>query len=313
MANFLKYSDIPIYANFVSENTDPITTNSSGVFAATEASLSLDSNLSPNRFLGKTQIRNDFSVTGPLEGKFSMTFYPLIETVSDLSNLKELNIQKANQLAFFNLTGNFVSGHNIRISNFLLKKCYLQNYSVKINAYQPVSVTANFISYDVTNIVGNTLSGYAQSYGSNPTPIAKNTAQPYYHSLHALTTKMDGSTLNIPSTKTAIDINVDCQRTPIYTLGQRTPDSVVLTAVERSTNVQGENIGAVVDISGANAGATNIYFLPLSSISSSQSTTASLSSNVLYFDINGRITSQQLSVSQNSILNGKIVIKEIIL
>jgi hypothetical protein len=50
--------------------------------------------------------------------------------------------------------------------------------------------------------------------------------------------------------------------------------------------------------------------MPLSSLGVS---TASDANKVLKFDINGRITSQQLSTSQNSIVNGRVVIKEIIL
>jgi hypothetical protein len=231
-----------------------------------------------------------------------MTFIPLIE-----KDTENLNIQKQNQLAFFELTGNFVTGHMIKVSNFMLKKCYLQSYSVKLNAYQPVSVTANFISYDVSHLTGSRLQAYADAI----TPIAKDVNKPYYESLHAITTKMDDSSngLNLPLSKINIDINVDCNRTPIYTLGQQTPDSVVLNTIERSINIQGENIGQVVDITGANPGATNIYFLPLSK----RGQTANEDNYALKFDINGRITSQQLSVSQNSILNGKVVIKEIIL
>jgi hypothetical protein len=302
MANYLKYSDIPVFANFLSENATPAVSNSVGIFAVTEASLSLDPNLSANRYLGKVQIKNDYSTVGPLEAKFSMTFIPLIE--KDTANL---NIQKENQLAFFNLTGDFVSGHMIKVSNFMLKKCYLQNYSVKVNAYQPVSVTANFISYDVTEIISSKLEAYTDVI----TPIAKNTSKPYYESLHAITTNMQDTSngLNLPLSKINIDINVDCNRTPIYTLGNQTPDSVILNTVERTTNIQGENVGQIVDITGANPGATNIYFLPLSK----RGQTASNSNYALKFDINGRITSQQLSVSQNSILNGKVVIKEIIL
>lgn len=300
MANYLKYSDVPVFANFTAENVLPVTNNSSGIFAVMDASLSLEPNLTPNRFLGKSQIRNDFSTTGPLEGKFSMTFLPLIE-----QNTSNLNVQKENQLAFFNLTGDFAYGHIIRISNFILKRCYLQSYSLKLNAYQPVSVTANFISYDVTNIVNKQISGYTNAISSIP----KDSNQPYYEVLHALTTTMDGSTENIPQTKINIDINVDCNRTPIYALGQQLPDSVVINTVERTTNIQGENIGNAVDITGANPGATNIYFLPLSK----RGQIANENNNVLKFDINGRITSQQISVSQNSVLNGRVVIKEIIL
>ena len=121
---------------------------------------------------------------------------------------------------------------------------------------------------------------------------------------------MGGSITNIPETKVSIDINVDCNRAPIYGLGDKVPYMVSLNSVERTTTIQGENIGAVMDLSGVNPGATDIYFMPLSSLGSY---TPSEADNVLKFDINGRIVSQQISTSQNSIVNGRVVIKEIIL
>lgn len=298
---FLKYSDLPVFAEFTSQNTAP-TKDVSKVFMATEANLSLDANLTPNRYLGKIQIKNDFSLSGPLEGKFSMSFIPVIE---EGVGLVKTNIQKSNQLGFFGLTGDFSNGHQIYFQNFLLKKVYLQSYSVKINPYQPVSVSANFIAYDVTSLNGQTLS----AYNGAALAVPKGVYNPYYESLHALTTKMDGLTTNIPETKISIEVNVDCQRVPIYTLGSKIPDSVPLTALERTTTVQGENIGAAIDITGANPGATNIWFLPLSKNASPASSTY----NSLSFDINGRITSQQISVTQNSMLNGRVIIKEVIL
>lgn len=302
MANYLKYSDVPIFADFTSENTTPSSLDVSKLFAATEASLAIDTNLQGNRYLGKAQTRNDFALTGPTEGKLSLTFFPLIEVSESL-----LNVQKANQLAFFNLTGDFLSGHHIKVSNFLLKQCYLQNYSVKINAYQPISISANFISYDITQIVGTSLTPTSLTQ-----KVAKDSISPYYESLHALTTVMGGASTSIPETKISIDINTDCNRTPIYTLGQKIPNCVVLNSVERNVTIQGENIGQVIDISGANAGYTDIYFLPLSKLNTTNPTPSS-TNNVLNFDINGRIVSQQISVAQNSMVNGRVVIKEIIL
>lgn len=301
MANYLKYSDVPVFANFIYEGDIP-SVSTTYSFAATEASLSIDPNLQGNRYLGRLQSRNDFSLSGPTEAKFSLTFFPLIERTAG----SVLNVSKDNQLAFFNLTGNFSAGHQVRMSTFLLKKCYLQNYSVKINAYQPISVTANFVSYDMSQIKGTTLTNTAQQ-----STIAKNLSSPYFEALHALTTVMGGSTTNIPETKISIDINVDCNRMPIYKLGQKTPDEVVLNSVERTTTIQGENIGQVIDINGADPGATDIYFLPLSAINTA-SPTPGVSNNVLKFDINGKVISQQLSASQNSMVNGRVVIKEII-
>jgi hypothetical protein len=302
MANYLKYSDVPVFADFVTENTTPVISNVSKLFATTEASLSIDPNLQANRFLGKVQTTHDFSLTGPTEAKFSLTFFPLIEKNAE----KNLNIQKINQLGFFKLTGNFLTGHQIQISNFLLKKCYLQNYSMKINAYQPISISANFISYDMSEIIGNTLIGTTLGQTLSKSPYYAN-----FDSLHALTTTMEGGTAtNIPETKISIDINVDCNRTPIYTLGQKTPNTVVLNSVERTVTIQGENIGQVIDITGGLNGVANISFLPLGSLDEDEP--VSVAKNVLKFDINGRIVSQQLSASQNSMVNGRVVIKEII-
>lgn len=303
---FLKYTDLPIFADFTAENTNP-TKDAAKTFAVTDASLALDPNLTANRYLGKSQIKNDFALTGPLEGKFSMTFYPMIEKLNDTSSSKLLNIQKANQLAFFDLTGDFSQGHKIYLQNYLLQNCFLQNYSIKINAYQPVSVTANFVSYNVTDFRDTVIT----QYDGAPITIPKNTTIPSYETLHGLTTLMnEESSNNIPELKTSIEINVDCQRVPLYTLGNAIPTSVKATSVERTVTIQGDNINKAVSLSGANPGSTNIYFLPLSSLNTE---TPSSSNKVLNFDINGRVISQQLSISQNAILNGKVVIKEILL
>ena len=87
---FLKYSDLPVFAEFTSQNTAP-SKDVSKIFMATEASLSLDTNLTANRYLGKTQVRNDFSLTGPLEGKFSMSFVPIIEYGTSVTNIQKEN------------------------------------------------------------------------------------------------------------------------------------------------------------------------------------------------------------------------------
>lgn len=301
MGNFISYKDVPVFADFMHEDFSPVASVGSYMFASSDASIAFDPILTPNRFLGRTQIRNDFSATGPLATKVSFTFYPLIEQ----TNNSILNIQKPNQLAFFNLTGNFSKGHRLQISNLILKNCFLQSYSMKINPNQPISVTANFISYNSTTLAGTGITDYKYLIPSIP----KDTSTAYYEGLHALTTSMDGSAVNLPVTKTSIDINIDCQRTPVYALGQEIPDSVILTAVERVTSINGENIGSIVGLTGANAGSTNIFFLPLSQ----KGNQANASNNVLSFDINGRITSQQISVAANSLMNGKVVIKEVIL
>jgi hypothetical protein len=76
MGNFISYKDVPVFANFVNQNREVGTSQSPHLFAATQASINLSASLAPNRYLGKIQARNDFSVTGPLEAKISITFFP---------------------------------------------------------------------------------------------------------------------------------------------------------------------------------------------------------------------------------------------
>jgi hypothetical protein len=296
---FLKYTDIPIFANFIDEFNLPNLSSAAQMFAATDATINFDTQMSVNRFLANR--KPSMIPSGPLEGKISFSFYPMIETSN---NNQKLNTQKQNQLNFFNLTGDFSQGHNINISNFLFKKTYLQNYSIKINPYQPVVVTANMISYDITNIEGSTLSSFGKVF-----EISNNADQPRYESLHGLTTSMISLDPNVlPDVKMSIDLNVDCQRTPIYTIGSKTPDGVMLNTVERTISIQGENINSVIDFNGKDVSSLKIFFLPLSSLG--QTANNETVKNTLSFEINGKVTSQQLSVSQNSPLNGKIVIKE---
>jgi hypothetical protein len=296
---FLKYTDIPIFANFIDEFNLPYTSSAAQMFAAIDASVNFDTQMSVNRFLANK--KPSMIASGPLEAKISFSFYPMIENSN--SNLK-LNTQKQNQLNFFSLTGDFNQGHNINISNFLFKKTYLQNYSIKINPYQPVVVTANMVSYDITNIEGSKLSSFGQVF-----EISNNPDQPRYEALHGLTTSMVNSSTNIlPDIKTSIDLNVDCQRTPVYTIGSKTAGKVMLNSVERTMIIQGENVNSIIDFNGKDVSDLKIYFLPLSSLG--QNITNETIRNSLNFEINGKVISQQLSVSQNSSLNGRIVIKE---
>ncbi len=300
MGNFLSYTDVPIFANFVAENQPVDSSSLSGFFAATSASLSIDPRLVQNRFVNINQDKNNFSHDGPVEAKFSFTFYPLIEDQDQTT----LNLSKINQLAFFNLTGSFESGHHIKLSNLTLKKCFLQNYSIKIEPFKPISVTSNFIVYDLSASLDQTLQATA-----NISSIYKNSNIPNYKTLHGASTKMIDYDV-YGKVKTSIDISVDTVRVPVYTIGEKYPQNVFLKTVERTTAIRSENIGGVIDYDGGTFGAAALHFMPYSSSFSNVNPEIN---SVLSFNISGRVFSQQISVKQNDIIEGSIVIKEIIL
>lgn len=301
MGYFLNYTDLPIFANFTGQNGEVITNSADNFFAATSASLNIDPNLVQNRFVNVEQNKNDFSHSGPLEGKFSFTFYPLIESFAE----NTLIIKKSNQLAFFNLTGNFAIGHNIKFSNLLLKKCFLENYTVKIEPFKPVSITTNFTVYDMSSVINNEISQTQSNFSIN----RNNT--PTYSALHGTTSKLMDSN-KYGEVKLNLNLSVQVNRVPVYPLGSKYPDEIILKSVERTTTIKSNNIKQIIDITGGYVGNSSLYLMPYSE-SMNPSATPNAQYSVLTFDINGRIVSQQLNVNQNEIMDGSIVIKEIIL
>ena len=326
MKKYLSYTDIPIYADYYSDGSSlsPLSDSSSSLYQnlrnnhlllATEASVSIETNLAANRYIGSKTVSTDYSVTGPSTAKISFTFIPIIgstDTGNFLFNVRNFfNIATGNGYA---LSGQGVYGTTLRLSNLLFKKSFLQSYSIKINPYQPIAISTNYISYDLTYAKGYTLDSYKEALPLASKPSISLTS-PVYSVMHGLTTKMynDATGASIPQTKTNIEINVDCQRTPIYNIGSKTPEAVIVTAIERTTTIQGENVGNIIDFSGAHAGQMRVDFAPLSAIKNNLYEQNPSLYNQYSIYISGLIVSQQLSVAQNSMLNGKVVIKEIIL
>jgi hypothetical protein len=301
MGYFLNYTGIPIFANFTGQNGSVITNSAENFFATTLASLSIDPNLVQNRFVNVEQSKNDFSHNGPLEGKLSFTFYPLIEVNAGAT----LNISKSNQLAFFNLTGDFEDGHNIKLSNLLLKQCFLDNYSIKIEPFKPISVTSNFTVYDMTSAINTEISETQSNFS-----ITKNSS-PNYSALHGTTSKLVDSN-KYGEVKLSLNLTVESRRVPVYGLGAKYPDKMFLKSVERTTTIKSNNIKQIIDITGGYVGNSSLYLMPYSQLANPLAT-PNAQYSVLTFDIDGRIFSQQLSVNQNEIMDGSIVIKEIIL
>ncbi len=59
------------------------------------------------------------------------------------------NSRSVSQTGVLALTGEFETGHQIRVGNFLFKDCHLNSYSIQITPYQPIIFSADFNSYDV--------------------------------------------------------------------------------------------------------------------------------------------------------------------
>lgn len=298
MSKFIKYTDVPVFANFSNPSSAPSTGNGGDLMAANDVSISFDAQLEPRKYLGKNPISNDYAPTGPLQAKLSFSWFPLIG-----SNANSSSISQTGVLA---LTGDFATGHQIRVGNFLFKECYLNSYTVQITPYQPIVFSADFNSYDVSGIEGTAFTGLRGA----PALLQAAGTGAYFDALHALAFGVTGTLEPLPQSKKSIQISASCARSAIYTLGSEYPEEVLLNSVERTVTIEGENVGSIIDFNGSGDGSSvSFRFSPFRNFITGSNFNPR-TNYAFAIDVRGKIVSQSLSVQPGNTLNGSVTIKE---
>lgn len=296
MGSYIKYENCPIYLGLNGQAPQTGAAGLNNLIAANSCEISFETQLEPQKFLGKQPVSDDFSTSGPMQAKISVTYTPLVGT-----NLVS-GVQEAS-LAPLYMTGDSISGEKIIVGNFLFEQCYLDSLNIQINSWNNLKFTAQFQSHNVTNITGTNYSGSSDSVG-----FTSGTSVPtMYSSLHALSLGVSGNSLSIPESKTEIGIQTTCARTPIYEVGSITPTTVILNSVNRSTSLGGENVGQIVNFSGANAG-LSLRFSEFGKLM--ESGFNPMADYKVAIDILGKVTSQNLSMQPNQVLQGNVSIVE---
>lgn len=292
--NFIKSQNCPIFANFLSENTAPSTGNQ--FFAATSATLSFDAQLEANKTFGSLRAPDDYTISGPQVGKLNLEAYPMVgsNSVADTDNQLTL---------ITGLAKDFVSGHQILMGNLLLKRCYLSALNIQISPQEPVVIKSTFDVYDLSSVTGISFTGANIS-----NVLTTNGSGAYLESLHALAMGISGSGVNMPQSRTEIDISLTCSRTPNYGLGSIYPSTVILDNVSRRTSLKGADVGQIVNFSGAN-GIVNLNFSPFSNFITG-GTGFNSQGGLFSIGITGKVNSQALNVSPDAGVGGTIQLVE---
>ena len=299
MAKFIKYTDVPVFANFSSPDQAPITGGAgSDLMAANDVTINFEASLEPRKYLGKTPISNDYAPTGPLQAKISFSWFPLIG--------ENTNSRLISQTGVLALTGEFETGHQIRVGNFLFKDCHLNSYTIQITPYQPIVFSADFNSYDTETIEGTSFTGLAGA----PALLQAAGTGAYFDSLHALAVGITGNLEPLPQSKKSVQINTSCGRNAVYSIGSKTPDRVLLNSVERTVTIEGENVGAIIDYNGSGDGSSvSFRFSPFRYFVTGTSFNPRTDYK-LAIDVSGKITSQSLTQQPGNTLNGSVSLKE---
>ena len=280
-----------IFANFLQEATAPTTGQ---FFLATDASFSVDASIEANKVFGQDRVSDDFSVVGPLVGKFSATFLPLIGSNS--------STETNNQMALITgLLSDFEFGHRIKFGNLNLRKCYLSNLNLDISPQAPVKVSADFDVYNLAEVRGQSFTGENISH-----ILTNNGSGAYLESIHALAMGVSGSGVSLPDSKEQISISYNIRHSPIYNLGDIYPSTVILESIEKQVSINGENVGSFVNFSGGNA-ILNLAFHPFSTFVTGTVTNSGL------FNIctTGRVVSQNLDVSPEGIQGSVSIVENV--
>ena len=301
MSKFIQYTNVPVFANFSNINTAPTTgVGTSDLLAANSVSINFDSQLEPRKYLGRSPISNDYAPTGPLQAKLSISWFPLIG-----ENAFSRQLSQTGVLA---LTGDFTTGHQIRVGNFLFRDCYLNSYSIQITPYQPVSFTADFNSFDVNSVERLTFTGLANA----PRLLTTAGTGAYFDAMHALAVGIDGTLEPLPQSKKSVQISTSCSRSAVYTIGNKIPERVILNSVERTVTVEGENVGSIIDFNGSGDGKKiDFKFSPFRYVVTGDSFDPKADHNrQLVITVSGKISAQSLSVQPGNTLNGSVTIRE---
>lgn len=292
-ANFISYKNSPIYLG-TQEGQVPATglAGVNNLIAVNSCEISFEAQLEPQKFLGKQPIANDFTVSAPQQARISLTYTPLV------GNNLVSGIQDAS-LVPLSLTGDSVSGNSIRVGNLLFQKCYLDSLGVQVSAWNSIKFSTQFTSYDITNLENATYSGIEHSGPALVNPLSGS----YFSSLHALSLGVSGESFSIPESKTEINIQTTCARTPIYEVGSITPTTVILNSVQRTASINGENIGRVINFSGANA-SLSLRFSEFSKMM--ESGFNPMTDYRFSIDTTGKVSSQSLSMQPNRTIDGSV-------
>ena len=162
---------------------------------------------------------------------------------------------------------------------------YLNNYSVKIEPYLPVTFSASFSIYSGYRNVLST-----GSFTSSSIDLA--------NGAHTSTSNITYGNVGLDNPQ-QIDFSISCERKPNYIIGSEYPQDVRYGSVDKKLSIRGEDIGSLINFSGRDIASVNIQPRTLNNISRGQLIACS-----------GIVKSQALNVSKNGLVNGAIEIVE---
>ena len=222
----IPYSEFPVYIGQVGVGTTPHEIN--GYIPATQASVSYNTASSVRRKLGKgIDSADQFSFDAALSADISISCLLQSGMVSGLDFLLDAN------------QDNFVK---IKLGNNVYSKCYAKDVSLSVSPFEPVILSANFVSLE-PDIVGGV--------GADPNPY-EGGVPPLDTDLivYGHTCSVNDSASVLGQVQSQINFSRAYTRTPIYGLGSVNASSMLLDGVEEEISVSSTGLNSLIGFSG---------------------------------------------------------------
>ena len=221
----IPYSEFPVYIGQVGVGNKPNEIN--GYIPATQASVSYNTSSSVRRKLGESIDTSDqFTFDNALSADISVSCLLQSGMVSGLDFLLDAN------------QDNFVT---MRLGNETYYKCYAKDVSLSVSPFEPVILSANFVSLQPSY---GGLNGDVNPYEGGVPPLDTDLI------VYGHTCSVNDNADVLGQVQSQINFKRTYTRTPIYGLGSVNASSMLLDGVEEEISVSSTGLNTLINFSG---------------------------------------------------------------
>jgi hypothetical protein len=281
----LPYSEFPVYIGQAGAVTPPNEPN--GYIPATQLNVSYSTSASARRKLGKSVDSSDqFTFNNALSADISVSCLLQSGMVSGLDFLLDAN------------QDDFV---NIKLGSGIYNQCYVKDVSLSISPFEPVVLSANFVSLDPA--VGGTITGDGNAYGGQEPPLDSDII------VYGHTCVVNDSADVLGQVQSQINFNRTYNRTPIYGLGSVNASSMLLDGVEEEISISSTGLNTLIGFSGEKL--TSLLQVDLKMQGGVGIGTQSPIVNLIKFPAGARVLTESYSAQGGEVIQTTATIKQV--
>ena len=280
----LPYSEFPVYIGQAGAVTPPNEPN--GYIPATQLNVSYSTSSSARRKLGKSVDSSDqFTFDSALSADISISCLLQSGMVSGLDFLLD-----ENQEGYVNM----------KLGSGIYNQCYVKDVSLSISPFEPVVLSANFVSLDPA--VGGTITGDTDAYRGEFPPLDTDGI------VYGHTCSINDSDDLLGQVQSQINFNRTYNRTPIYGLGSVNASSMLLDGVEEEISVSSTGLNSLIGFSGEKLTSTLQVNLD---VGGNVGIGTSPTNNLIRFSAGARVLTESYSAQGGEVIQTTATIKQV--